>query len=229
MIDKGPSSLEVIEAVMALEASAPLTGGKVVALFGNHEAEFLGDPTGSKFTGADGIDSELATQSPAVNPQAFATGADPRGAWIRKRPFGARVGSWFFAHAGDTGGLTIAQLDAELSAALASPQGWTSAAIAGSSSLLESRSWYAPNVVSANAGALGVKHIVMGHDPSAFGSTGQILTPNSYQGGLVKIDTGLGSNASSGALLRVRHAGANDVAEALLPDGTVQTLWSGAP
>ena len=224
MIDKGPGSLEVIEAVMALQASAGASGGRVIALFGNHEAEFLGDPTGSKFVGVDRIDNELASQTPAISPVAFASGADPRGAWIRKLPFGARVGGWFFSHAGDSGGLTVAQLDAELTSALTGPQGFTSPSIVGPTSLLESRTWYTPSVVTANMAALGVKHIVFGHDPNAFGAAGVIAAPSAYAGALVKIDTGLGADVSAGAFLRVRHAGAAEVAEALLPDGTVQPL-----
>jgi hypothetical protein len=229
MIDKGPASLEIVEAVIALQASAPSTGGTVLALLGNHEAEFLGDPTSSKFTGTDRIDGELAAQSPAIDPTAFASGSDPRGAWMRALPCGARVGSWFFSHAGDTGGATIASLDATLSAALASSQAWNSSAITGTNSLLESKTWYSASVVAKNETALGVKHIAFGHDPNAFNSTGQMLAPSAYQGALVKLDTGLGAGYSSGAFLRVRHDGASDVAEALLPDGTVQALWSGAP
>jgi hypothetical protein len=229
MIDKGTESLEVVEALMALQTSAQAHGGKVVALLGNHEAEFFADPTGSKFTGSDGIDTELASQTPSIAPAAFADGNDPRGAWIRALPFGARVGSWFFCHAGDTGGLSVSQLDALLTAALASSTGWGSDAIVGTTSLLESRSWYTPSIVSTNAAALGVKHIGMGHDPNAFSATGDLVTPSGYQGSLFKLDTGLGSNASNGALLRVRHAGSVDVAEKLLPDGSVSMLWSGAP
>jgi hypothetical protein len=229
MIDKGSESLEVIEALMALQTSAEAHGGKVVALLGNHEAEFFADPTASKFTGTDGIDTELASQPAPIAASAFADGNDPRGAWIRALPFGARVGSWFFCHAGDTGGLTISQLDAALTAALASSKGWGSDAIVGTTSLLESRTWYTPSIVLANAAALGVTHIAMGHDPNAFSATGDLVAPSGYQGSLFKLDTGLGSNASNGALLRVRHVGSTDVAEKLLPDGSVSMLWSGAP
>jgi hypothetical protein len=224
LIDKGPESLEVVEALMALQSSASKTGGTVLVLMGNHEAEFLASPTDTKAEGTGGIDLELGAQSPPVDPVAFASGADPRGAWVRQLPLGARVADWFFSHAGDTGGQTVAELDATLSAALASTTGFGSSTITGSSSLLESRGWYTPQVVSANASALGVKHIVFGHDPNAFGATGTMAAPAEYAGGLYKIDTGLGSGASSGALLRVRHTGAGDVAEMLLPDGSVQGL-----
>jgi hypothetical protein len=227
MIDKGPDSLEVVEAVMALEQTAPAQGGRVIALLGNHEAEFFADPGANKFTGTDGIDAELQSQTPAITAMSFADGTDPRAMWIRGLPFGARVGSWFFCHAGDTGGNSVEELDALLTAALSSTTGWGSNAIVGTTSLLESKNWYTSSIVSANAGALGVKHIAMGHDPNAFTSTGLIL--EKYQGGLFKLDTGLGSGIGDGAFLRVRHQGAQDVAEALLPDGTVTALWTGTP
>jgi hypothetical protein len=230
MIDKGPRSLGVLEAMMALEAAAAAKGGRVIALLGNHEAEFLGDPKATKFQGAGRIDDELAAQTPSVDPAAFAGGADPRGAWLRRLPFGAKVGSWFFAHAGDTAGATIAALDAQLGAARARANGWLDPAIVGPTSILESRDWYTSvALVQKNEAALGVKHIAFGHTPGAFGATGAIIAPSEFGGALVKLDTGLGNDVGSGALLRVRHAGAVDVAEALRADGTAVVVWTGAP
>ena len=48
MIDKGSSSLEVLDFVMALQADAKKGGGTVIVTLGNHEAEFLVDPNNSK-------------------------------------------------------------------------------------------------------------------------------------------------------------------------------------
>jgi hypothetical protein len=235
MINKGPASLKVIEAVMALEASARRTGGAVFALIGNHEAEFLSEPMSHKFDGADRLGGELEAESPPVDRRAFADGVDPRGAWVRSLPFCARIGTWFFSHAGDTGGATLDGLGATLRSARASPSGWASPAILGSSSILVSRRWYSPTVVSANLTALHAAHIVMGHDPHAFSSHGQLLAPPEYGGSLVKLDAGLGFDMSAGALLRVRRPtsqdgtsqdGAGEIAESLLPDGTMIPLWS---
>jgi hypothetical protein len=225
MINKGPASLKVIEAVMALEASARREGGAVVALLGNHEAEFLGEPMSHKFDGLDRIGGELEAESPPVDRRAFAGGVDARGAWIRSLPFCARIGSWFFSHAGDTGGATLEGLGATLLAARASPSGWTSPAILGSSSILVSRRWYSPANVATNLAALQAAHIVMGHDPHAFSSHGKLLAPPEYGGSLVKLDAGLGFDMSAGALLRVRREGSAEIAESLLPDGTITPLW----
>ena len=50
---------------------------------------------------------------------ALANGSDPRGRWLRERPFGVRVGQWFFSHAGNTGGRIVAALEATLRGAIA--------------------------------------------------------------------------------------------------------------
>ena len=48
MIDKGPNSVGVLRLVSALRTAALKDGGEVIALAGNHEAEFLADPKGKK-------------------------------------------------------------------------------------------------------------------------------------------------------------------------------------
>lgn len=62
LIDKGPSSVEVIKLLMALQIAATKTGGRVVVTLGNHEAEFLVDPNNAKASGPAGIDPELAAK-----------------------------------------------------------------------------------------------------------------------------------------------------------------------
>src|SRR6185436_15691514 len=96
-----------------------------------------------------------------------ASAADPRGVWLRQLPFGARVGSWFFSHAGETQGRTVAALEAKLEAAVNAHGNYDDPEIVGSASILESRNWFADAAaVTRNATALGVKHVVFGHDPS---------------------------------------------------------------
>ena len=87
MIDKGAQSLEVLDALMALEQSAADQGGRIVVTVGNHEAEFFVDPTNSK---ASAFDDELVTDH--VMPMAVAEGSDSRGKWLRERPFAVRGG-----------------------------------------------------------------------------------------------------------------------------------------
>lgn len=223
-IDKGPRSVAVIEALMQIEASADAQGGAVLVLAGNHEAEFFANPLSDKFTKDDGIDRELRAMTPSLDPVQFATGLDPRAAWMRARPLAARVGDLFFCHAGDSHGATVDGLRAELLDAFRTGGGFRDDRVIGSGSPLESREWYTPGVVAKNAAALGVTRIVFGHDPSAF-ERGKIVAPGDYQGHLIKIDAGLGAGDSDGEILHVFHADRGEVGEAIGPKGAPRRLF----
>ncbi len=224
MIDKGPSGLEVLDLLIALQSSAKSAGGLVIVTLGNHEAEFLVNPTNSKATGTDGIDVELSAKG--MTPASLASGADPRGAWIRLLPFGARVGGWFFSHAGDTQGRSVAALESALETAVKMHADYNDPEIVGTTSILESRSWFSGTTAATNAAALGVKHIVFGHDPHAIGTEGKIAVDATST--LLRIDCGMSPDVdySSGMLLRITQQGANDVVEQLDANGTPKSLFT---
>ena len=226
MMDKGPSSLEAIDLLRALEAQALTAGGRVIVTLGNHEAEFLDDPENEKANSSDGVDREIRAHG--LSPSSIANGSDPRGVWLRDRPFGARVGRWFFAHAGDTHGRSVAALEGALRAAVAAHD-YDDAEIIGADSILESRDWYSSDASSGAryAQAVGAQHIVFGHQPAALGSRGAIAVGQG--GALFRIDCGMSPsvNDSAGAILRVRIDGGLDVAESLEPDGTIREIWRG--
>lgn len=225
MIDKGSQSLDVLDSLMALQESAASQGGVVVVLLGNHEAELFADPTNAK---AEEFNDELEARN--ISAEQIADGSDPRIRWLSERPFAARIGGWFFAHAGDTGGRSIAELEAALERAV-DEEGYGSDEIIGSGSILESQDWYKDDdeIGARYAAAVSAGHIVFGHDPHALGPDGEI---SKGQGGaLFRIDTGMSPavDYSEGEALRVRRAGGQDIAEALIADGTIRSLWSGAP
>ncbi len=226
MIDKGPQAPEIVDFMRALEVSAAAAGGKVIVTLGNHEAEFLVDPMNSKATAAGGIDPELMAMS--ISPATYASGMDVHGKWLRERPFAVRVEKWFISHAGDTGNQTVAQLEAALRDAVDN-HGFNAPAVIGTSSILESKGWYTADATLAGqyATTVGAAHIVIGHTPGALGFVGSIGADSAKT--LFKIDCGIANGDSQGAILRVTHSAANEVAEELKPDGTVTSppIYSG--
>jgi 3',5'-cyclic AMP phosphodiesterase CpdA len=224
LIDKGPQPIEVIDALRALEASALAAGGRVVVLLGNHEAEFFVNPTNKKADGSDGVDRELETLH--VDPYRLAAADEARGQWLVARPFAARVGAWFFSHGGSTHGRTLAELDSVLRAELTAHPTFDSPEIVGDGSILEERAWYGdPAVAPANARALGVAHLVFGHDPNALGPRGAIAV--AQNGLLFRIDCGMSPDVddSTGCILRVRRDGTVDVAEELRASGPPREIF----
>lgn len=228
VFDKGPSPLEAIDLLRAVEPEAEAAGGRVVVTLGNHEAEFFDDPLNDKAESSDGVDREIEARG--LTPVGVADGSDPRGAWLRDRPFAARVGRWFFAHAGDTGGHTIAELDAILERGVTAHD-YDDPSVVGPGSILESRGWYASDATTASryAAALGVGHVVFGHQPDALGARGEIAV--AFDGALFRIDCGMSPDVddSEGRMLRIRReAGTGvDVAESLAPDGSAREIWRG--
>jgi hypothetical protein len=226
LFNKGPQGLQVLALVQALTLRAAEAGGRVIFLMGNHEAEFLADPENDKASAIDGVDQEIRTLG--LTPAQVASEMDARGAWLRQQPFALRMGGWFFCHAGDTQGRSMAELEATLQKALRQ-NSYRDVEIIGDDSILESREWYTdhPNRPAKYAAALGVKHIVFGHQPDGLGPAGAIAS--GYSGALFRIDCGMSPQIddSKGCLLRVKHSAGEDVAESLDQKGRVTELWRG--
>ncbi len=233
LIDKGVESLGVIDLLRLLEGQAAAAGGRVVVTLGNHEAEFFADPTNKKArsTGpeANGIDNELRAEG--IDPADLARGRDAagRGEWLLNLPLAARVGDWFFAHAGNTSGDSIAGLEQKLSTAIRT-NGYGDKSITGDDSILESQGWYGDvnkdTIGRQYAKALGVEHIAFGHDPGAFGDHGHILA--SQDRSLVKLDVAMGlvsNGANTGGLLLHVNTKAPESAEVLDASGARDVLW----
>jgi hypothetical protein len=226
LMDKGPAPLEAIDLLRTLEPQAATAGGRVIFTLGNHEAEFLDDPENDKATKDDGVDQEIHAHG--LSPVGIANGSDPRGVWLRDRPFAARIGAWFFAHAGNTKGRSVQDLEQAFRAGILAHD-YDDAEMIGGDSILESRGWYDGDSITASryADAVGAQHIVFGHQPDAIGPRGEIAV--GFGGALFRIDCGMspGVNDSQGKILRIRHDGGMDVAESLDPDGSVREIWRG--
>jgi len=119
LIDKGPASVPVLWFMRRLQERAAEAGGRVVVTMGNHEDDFLRDPTAS---GSQKTFAELEAVRPGLALEVAAgTDAEGLGAWLRSLPFGARVNGWFFCHAGNTWGETLAELEQKLETAVLPP------------------------------------------------------------------------------------------------------------
>jgi hypothetical protein len=222
-IDKGDKSVEVLEGLMSLETKAARAGGRVIFTLGNHEAEFLANPLNDKAAkkkgDSVGINVELSELPKPVKPEQFASWDDPHGKWLRTRPLAAKVGEWFFSHGGSTSGMSLKDLRTELEEGLKT-KGYKAPALIGDDSILEAQEWYGKkgkkddySVAEDNAKALGVDHIVFGHDPGALVERGVIRERD--HGLLFAIDTGLGAQDSKGYILHVSKSGSKITAEAI--------------
>jgi hypothetical protein len=239
VIDKGTMAAAIIDLFISLEGEARAAGGSVVVTLGNHEAEFLAEPTASK---SSVFQSELGRMG--LDPSAVAGGASRYGAWLLNRPLAALVDGWFFSHAGNSDGMTAAKIATKFQklfdsqATAGGPSAFSDSFLAGSNSLLEANLWWESNKgstaeIDADLLALPAQHIVFGHDP------GEIDFPDEpqghrdrgtmvmrYDGRLFLVDVGMSSAVgySPGALLRITRDG-TDRATAVHPDGTSHQLW----
>jgi Calcineurin-like phosphoesterase. len=226
VIDKGDHSLEVIDLLMALEAQAQASGGALIITLGNHEAEFLANPWNKK---ADEFRLEL--KSRGINPESLPRGENAYGTWMMNRPFAARVNDWFFAHGGNTSGKTIEELGDDFRQAV-DKRDWGSPTLIDDSSLLEAREWWKQDaepdaLLDQYLKALKTRHIVFGHDPSAFHHKGEI--GQQRDGRIFLIDVGMSPaiDYSQGALLLIDTINQEVVATSLDASGKRKEVWRG--
>jgi hypothetical protein len=240
MIDRGPDAVDVLRLLITLHRRAPFHGGRVVVTMGNHEAEFLANPENGAAEDADvGVDRELIEAGYDLD--ATAEGDDNVGRFMRNLPIAARVDDWFFVHAGNTQGQTIAQITAGVRAGV-DAAGFGAPVLSATTSILETKFTTGPQWWEATGSpvdllttwteALGVRHLVMGHQPQAVAITGGVNRPkdimaSEYGGLLFFIDTGMSIDVdkTGGALLHVTDVGTP--AEAwteVKPDGSVVAL-----
>jgi hypothetical protein len=231
LIDKGPDALGVIALIRSLEQQAERAHGRVIALMGNHEAEFLAHPDGKK---SEDFAAEL--RRAGMKPKEVAACSGGIGQFLCAMPLAAKGNDWFFSHAGNTDGRTVERLAADIHHAV-DAGGFGAPELAGDNSLLEARygdrgpggrSWIeGDGRLERYATALGVAHIVQGHHhgdvkfaDGAARRTGEIYQ---WRGRLFLIDTGMSRDIddSSGAVLHITATAAT----AICADGRTTDLW----
>lgn len=242
LIDKGDHGLRVIALFRALQTAAKAAGGRVIVTMGNHEAHFLAHPKEDNKKSAEFV-AELNAKG--IKPKDVGAGKDALGVgeFLRNLPFAARVNDWFFAHAGNTHGKTLKQLQADLQRDV-DANGFKAVMLADPDSLLEARLhpllWWQKEGESpadtrarltAYVKALGVKHLVVGHQPGKVEFTPALVRKQgemfqAYEGLVFLIDVGMSRaiGYSNGAVLHI-PAGKTPRATALYPTGPAKQLW----
>ena len=243
LIDKGTDSLKVIKLVQALQQAAAANGGQVIVTMGNHEAEFLADPHGTK---TKEFGDELKAAKIKRNSVANCEG--DLGKFLCELPIAARVNDWFFSHAGNSNNQSIQALTASIETGFAT-NGFATTELIGDNSILEARlnkkgpgglPWFdngslkndPQTLLAEYVKALGVNHLVQGHQPGKVefpdGKTRKKEDMFQRYGLLFLNDTGMskgieGSKSTGGAL---RITGTNNQqAIAICANGTETTLW----
>jgi hypothetical protein len=241
VIDKGTGALPVIDLLSSIEPEARAAGGQVIVTLGNHEAEFLADPTDSKSLV---FQTELMTRG--LDPERIAAGETKYGAWLLTRPLAALIDGWFFCHAGNTENRSIDELTTKYEAvveehlAASGRPGFFDPAILGKTSVLEAEVWWQDpaatpaSVIDGNLAALPAEHLVFGHepgdvdfpdDPQGERRKGQLV--HRYDGRMFMIDAGMSYAVgySEGALLQIVK-GSPDRTSILYATGAPATaLW----
>jgi hypothetical protein len=197
-IDKGAQSLDVLDEWIRLQPEAAAAGGRIVHLLGNHEAEFLADPTPSDDK-AKALFDELKSRG---IPLAELTSTQyPRGKFLRSLPLAARVGNWLFCHAGLMPEQSWDTFTAQ-ALQLLGADSYGDDFFLDAESILESKKWWKADSATrsqleARLDSDGLAGVVFGHQPKALNVSGE--SAQSDDGRLIKIDNGMAPEAGSHA------------------------------
>lgn len=243
LIDKGHHSLNVIACFRALQNKAAAAGGRVIVTMGNHEAEFLANPDDDDK--AERFLDEL--DQAEIDPHDVARGSDKLGVgkFMARLPLGVKINDWFFAHAGSTQGMTLTTLSREIADSV-NETGFGAKVLVGERGLLEARlkpiPWWerehdtpsdSESRLRGYADALGVKHLVMGHQPgkAVFSDgrrrkAGEML--QKFDGLIFLIDVGMSEaiDKSKGAALVIERKRDCESATVVDANGREERLWS---
>jgi hypothetical protein len=246
-IDKGPSGLRVLAFIGKLQNVAAAKGGVVILTMGNHEAEFLADPTGKKSK-----DFREELRAIKLDPAHVAACGGPLGEFLCNLPIAVRINDWFFSHGGNTGGQSIVQLNATIEEAV-SRNGFGVKELIGPNSILEARlngegpaglPWIydgdkqtdPQKLLAKYAEKVGVRHFVQGHQPAKVEFLDGV-TRNAYDlfqrwGLLFLMDTGMsrgiGDSTSIGGALHISSNASGSTVEGICANGQRTILWDSA-
>ncbi|HUP58672.1 MAG TPA: metallophosphoesterase [Bdellovibrionota bacterium] len=200
-INKGPDSAAVLLRIKELQDQASSKGGRVIAVLGNHEAEFLAEPSQCD---EEFLDS--AKKFPELQRGGKLSckdlGKGPLGEFMQSMPVGAVVGTWMFSHSGyfDYDLLKKARTAPQKQAVAAKfLRDTTNARAKGDfrtlvdedRSILKTHDWWQKHLPECRdtLQLLGLTGMVVGHEPGFMGAEGEIAM-NKF-GWLMKLDAGM--------------------------------------
>ena len=200
-MDKGPQSVEVLRLWMRLQSEATAHGGRLIVLLGNHEAEFLSDPTGDHKTDATVADA----QTLHVPIGDLSDPTKPLGHFLRSLPLAARVGDWLFCHAGWLPDEPWANFVAQAKATLDAGK-YGDPLLLGDDSILEKKAgangkkwWRSRSEVrelERRLDADGLAGVVFGHQPGGLDIVDNV--GEMADGRIFKIDSGMAPLSGGG-------------------------------
>lgn len=192
-IDKGPNSVEVLDLWIQLQVQSLKAGGRVIHVLGNHEAEFLADPTNKK---TYDLISEL--QSKGIPVTDLTSTTTTRGGFLHNEVLALKAGAWLFCHSGYYTDSSWTNFSSKAKSVLQAGS-YDDDFLIGDNSILEAKDWEKdsstwPNFVNglSQNGFFGV---VFGHQPGAFKIKAR--TAAKANGHLIKVDNGMAPEAGS--------------------------------
>ncbi len=192
-IDKGPSSVDVLDLWIRLEEEAKAAGGNFVHLLGNHEAEFLADPSNDK---AQAFLDELKIKHIAVA-ELFNT-STKRGSFFARMPLAAKLGKMLFVHAGFYSSASWKDFS-DRAKSILSTRDYKNDFLIGDTSSLEAKDWWKKRQSRVDQitrlQSAGFWGMVQGHQPKAYNIDYKIGAIE--DGHFVKIDNGMAPEAGS--------------------------------
>ncbi len=198
-IDKGEDSVGVLRMWIALQSEAPRVGGRVITLLGNHEAEFLQNPSAKKSAGF--VEQARAA---GLTVEALTADSAPIGHFLRQMPVAARIGKWAFCHAGWVPDESLQSFTTR-ARAVVTRGAYGDPLLLADDSVLEKKTdkdgvkWYDnPAEITELERRLtkdGLFGVVMGHQPDAFEMGDDV---GIYKDGrIIKVDSGMADGKKS--------------------------------
>lgn len=199
-INKGPKSLDILNLWIKLQTQSKNAGGDFIHVLGNHEAEFLANPTDDEKVAE--LLAELSAKNIPITD--LTTSNSPRGLFLHTEPVAAQVGRWLFCHSGFYPDMAWSDFKDKAIHVMAREK-YDSDFLIGNDSILEAKDWEknksTMKPVLNRLDSMGFFGIVFGHQPAAFGIKGRSAAK--ANGRLIKIDNGIPVKSGShpGSLL----------------------------